>query len=162
MPGKFSANLDVLKADTDSAIRRMTRYQRGNKRKAELAVVISASISAATTISIGLSSLIPVCSTIFQSAAMVLSASLTIVIAWGGLHNHKRQWMLQSSVINALYRIQTEIKHLEASPQIDQAAVDTLYGCYRAAIDEYGSQGNDFWGDDRRSSAVAGSDGTAT
>jgi hypothetical protein len=158
MTKPLSANLNILKADTESAIARIGQYRRENKKKAELVVLAGAAISALTTIAIGMSSVVPSCSALFQGAALILSASLTILTAWDGLYNHKRLWLLQAGVLNSLYQIQTEIKHLEASGQIDQDAVDALYLRYQAAFDEYNSQWTEMRADDRQPVPDAGNE----
>lgn len=152
------ASLDVLKADIATAIARLSVYRRGNKRKAELIVVASAAISAVTTISIGLASLVSSQSTCFQIVALAFSTSLSVLTAWDGLYNHKRLWLLQAGVINALYQVQTDIRHLEASNNVDQAAINELYARYKAAFNEYHSQWNEMRTDEHATAKPATKD----
>lgn len=134
------ANLDVLKSDLADSIARLTEYRRDNKTKADRVVFWGAVISASTTVSIGLGGLIASGSLFFQGLALLLSASLTVLTAWDGLYNHKRLWIIQASVLNELYQIQTDIRHLEASNALDQNAVNELYDRYQSAFEEYNAQ----------------------
>ena len=158
MAERVPASLDIVKDDTDKAIDRLSQYRRSNKKKAEFVVVSSAAISAATTIAIGLTSLISSWSVVFQSLALMLSASLTILTAWDGLYNHKRLWLIQAGVLNSLYRIQADIRHLEKCDPIDQEAVNELYLRYQAAFDEYNSQWSEMRTDERSSSSKSNDD----
>jgi hypothetical protein len=134
------ANIDVLKSDLADSISRLTEYRKDNKRKADRVVIWGAAISGSTTVAIGLGGLIADYSVYFQAIALLLSASLTVLTAWDGLYNHKRLWNIQASVLNELFQIQTDIRHLEASGAVEQPTVDALYHRYKSAFDEYHAQ----------------------
>lgn len=136
----ISADINVLKTDVKEAIQRLSAYRRGNKKKAMFVVILSASISASTTVAIGLAAVWSSGSEFFQGSALLLSASLTVLTAWDGLFNHKRLWLLQAGVVNSLYRIQTDVRHLEATDPGNQKAVNELYEKYKSAFAEYNSQ----------------------
>ncbi|MCP3908059.1 MAG: SLATT domain-containing protein, partial [Oceanicoccus sp.] len=113
---------------------------RGNKKKAEKVVLVSASISAMTTISIALASQFKNLTPLFQSIAIILSASLTILVAWDGFYNHKRLWLLQAETVNRLKEINTDIRHLEATGSIKQSTIDQLYIRYKEAFGDFNNQ----------------------
>lgn len=140
MMASIPANLDVLKTDLSNSITRLAKYRKDNKNKADRVVFWGAVISGSTTVSIGLGGLLAEDSVYFQALALLLSASLTVLTAWDGLYNHKRLWIIQASVLNELYQIQSDIRHLEASGAVEQSTVDALYQRYQSAFDEYNAQ----------------------
>lgn len=140
MAKTINANLSILKKDIEHALKRLVGYRLENKKKAEIVVVATATISAATTIAIGLIPLWDRGEAAFRVIALVLSTSLTVLAAWDGLYNHKRLWLLQAEIVNKLYDILDDIKHLEATGAVDQEALNELYVRYKAAFGEFNSQ----------------------
>ncbi len=136
----MNANLEVLKKDINSSLDRFLKYRRGNKKKAEYVVIASASISAATTLFIGLGSIWDNYVSYYQALALFFSASLTIITAWDGFYNHKRLWLLQADIITRLYDISSDIKHLEASGKPTYESVNELHTRYKAAFREFNEQ----------------------
>jgi len=146
----MDANLDVLKQDLKNAISRNTAYRRENKKKAEKVVVVSAGLSAVTTLTIALSSIFESMSPLFQTIALLVSGSLTVVTAWDGFYNHKRLWLLQADILNKLYEIDTEIRHHEANNTITQEIVNTLFARYQSAFHEFNAQWKEIRTDENR------------
>lgn len=144
----MDANINVLKQDVNSAIDRLSTTRYKNKKKAEYVVIWSAGISAVTTITIGLSSLVGDWSKLFQGIALTLSASLTVLAAWDGFYNHKRLWLLQADIVNRLSDIKSDIKHLESKSEPGQESVNELYVRYKAAFREFNDQWKDLRAED--------------
>ena len=161
MSSQVPVSLEILKKDTSAAINSLRTLRRGNKKKAEYVVLGSAGISAVTTICIGVTSLAGSWGPIYQSAALILSASLTVLTAWDGLYNHKRLWLMQASIVNNLRQIQTDIRHIEASGDTDPEVLSELYSRYRNAFEEYNAQWSEMRTDDDPSNATSPPDPAA-
>jgi len=148
----MNANIDILKKDINLSLENLRKRRRGNKKKAEYVVVASAVISAVTTISIGLSSLVETWSSIFQGIALILSASLTIIATWDGFYNHKRLWLLQADIVNRLQDIKSDIRHLEANGKPNQQSINDLYSRYKSSFREFNEQWKDLRAEDNSQS----------
>lgn len=161
MRPQIPVSLEILKKDTSTAVARLKTLRRGNKKKAEYVVLGSAGISAVTTICIGVTSLANSWAPIYQSAALILSASLTVLTAWDGLYNHKRLWLMQASIVNSLRQIETDIKHVEASGELDSEVLAELYTRYRHAFEEYNTQWSEMRMDDEPANGTSPPETTA-
>ena len=145
---ELPANLEILKKDLGDSLSSLRKLRRGNKKKAEYVVIAAAAISALTTVSIGLISLVSNWSPFFQILALILSASLTVLTAWDGLYNHKRLWLLQAGIVNNLRQIETDLKHVEKLQDVDQNLINELYLRYRNAFEQYNLQWQEMRMDD--------------
>ena len=104
--------------------------------------MITAILSALTTIFIGLSQYFPVNSQlpkILSGIALVTSGSITVLSAFDGLFNHKKLWISYVSSLVQFYELQTDIKHYKASGENSQEILDKFYIRYKEILGEVNS-----------------------
>ena len=138
----IKANLDILERDISDRISSFSYYRDNNKTKAFWIVMITAILSAVTTIFIGLSQYFPANSgwpKILSGIALVTSGSITVLSAFDGLFNHKKLWISYVSSLVQFYELQTDIKHYKSSGEESQEIVDKFYLRYKEILGEVNS-----------------------
>src|SRR5436853_1666999 len=91
---EIDADLILLKKDLNNTMKDIREKKENDKSKTTIVATYGGLVSALTTVLIGLSSYISNYATYFSIAALVTSASLTVVQAWDRLFNHKRLWII--------------------------------------------------------------------
>lgn len=78
---KINASLNLLKEDLNTTINRLEKRKEEDKKKTTYTTAFGGVVSGLTTVLIGLSAYLKELSTYFSIAALITSASLTIVQA---------------------------------------------------------------------------------
>jgi len=136
---KVEANKDLLKSRLTEMIRKIKGQKNQDKGIAAFVVTYGALISALTTVLIGLSSYLSNFALYFNIAALITSATVTVIQAWDKLFNHKRLWIIQSEVINRLKELNEDLAHLEASDKLGQNEANECYERYKEIMRKWNS-----------------------
>lgn len=116
----IKADLYQLKEDIDYEIKVTKANQKKDKRKSTFISVYSGLISALTTFCIGLNPYVPEDNRAYLiGLSLFTSATLTVILAWNRLFNHKSLWINSAIKLSELYDLNTDIKHSENSKSID-------------------------------------------
>jgi hypothetical protein len=127
----IDADLGLLKENLDNEIKKLDSRKREDKLKATFVVTYGAFVSGLTTVLIGLSSYLSKYEIFFSIAALVTSASLTVIQAWDKFFNHKKLWIIQAEVLHGYEEIREDISHLEKANRVDQNAINECYERYK-------------------------------
>jgi|APFre7841882724_1041349.scaffolds.fasta_scaffold00965_11 hypothetical protein len=128
---EVNADLDLLKKKIEQTISNFQKWKSEDKRKTTFVKTYGGLVSGLTTILIGLSSYLPDNVKGFSIAALITSASLTVVQTWDNLFNHKRLWLIEAEALAGFYELRGDLLHLEASGTIDQNAINICYERYK-------------------------------
>jgi hypothetical protein len=140
---EIDANIEQVKLDVARQIQRMKDGRINDKRKSAFVAIYTGVVSSITTICIGIVSFIPESySNIFGLISLLTSASLTVVIAWDSIFQHKKLWVNTATALNEFYELDTDIRHLEANPNgITQTLTNQIYERYKKILKD----NNDRW-----------------
>lgn len=136
---KVDANKDLLKTNLDTIINKIKGRKEQDKRKTAFVVTFGAVASALTTILIGLSSYLSSYAIYFSIAALITSATVTVIQAWDKLFNHKRLWIIQADVLNGFKELNEDIHHLEAGGKLGQNEINECYDRYKEILKKWNS-----------------------
>jgi hypothetical protein len=128
---KIDADLPLLKKSLDIEIEKLNSRKKNDKLKASFVVTYGAFISGLITVLIGLSSYLSKYEIWFIIAALITSASVTVIQAWDKFFNHKKLWIIQAEVLHGYEEIREDISHLEKTNRIDQNAINECYDRYK-------------------------------
>ena len=132
----INANLSVLEQDIETRIAKFKNVSQVNKQKTHFFVMSTAILSSLTTVMIALSQYANSYTVYLSAAALLISASLSILTAWDGLYNHKKLWTSYVTALTQLNELQADIKHLKANGEIEQTITNLLYARYKTIIGE--------------------------
>lgn len=130
---KIDANIEQVKSDVAARIKWAQSSRNDDKKKSAFVAVYMGIVSAITTVCIGIVSFLPDgYSNAFGIISLLTSASLTVVAAWDGIFHHKKLWVNASKTLNALYELDTDIRHAEASASgVSQDQSNEFYERYK-------------------------------
>ncbi|WP_144734751.1 SLATT domain-containing protein [Acinetobacter oleivorans] len=133
----IKADLYQLKEDIAYEIK-VTKANRQNDRsKSTFISLYSGLISALTTFCIGLNPYVSGKYTAYLTGfSLFISASLTFVLAWNKLFNHKSLWINSAIKLSELYELNTDIRHSESSKSIDQNLLNNFYKRYKTIMND--------------------------
>jgi hypothetical protein len=139
---EFNADFNLLKQNLGETIQKLKKRKSQAKTKSTFIVVYGALASGITTILIGLStySVLGKYTTYLTIAALIVSATLTIVQAWDGLFHHKRLWIIQSQALYKFKNLSEDLSHIESTKQVDQGLVNDCYKQYKEIYDTWNSE----------------------
>ena len=64
-------------------------------------------------------------------AALIFSASLTVIQAWDGLFHHKRLWIIQTQALNKFRELNQDLLHIETTNNFEQDLINDCYKRYK-------------------------------
>jgi amino acid transporter len=142
---EINADFNLLKQNLAETIQKLQKKIKMSKTKSTFIVMYGALASGITTILIGLStySVFGKYTTYLTIAALIVSATLTIVQAWDGLFHHKRLWIIQSEVLNKFKNLSQDLSHIESTKQFDQGLINDCYKQYKEIYDTWNSEWSD-------------------
>jgi len=133
---KIDADIEQVKSDVTEKKMRMKAYRKSDKRKSAFVAVYMGVVSAITTICIGIVSFLPdIYSNSFGIASLLTSASLTVLLAWDGIFNHKKLWINSAKAFDELDELDLDIRHVEASSsEVSQDQTNEFYERYKSIM----------------------------
>jgi amino acid transporter len=139
---EINADFNLLKQNLAETIQKLQKKIKMSKTKSTFIVMYGALASGITTILIGLStySVFGKYTTYLTIAALIVSATLTIVQAWDGLFHHKRLWIIQSEALNKFKNLSQDLSHIESTKQFDQGLINDCYKQYKEIYDTWNSE----------------------
>ena len=140
---KVDANKERLKSKLVENIQKIKGRKNQDKAIAAFVVTYGAVISALTTVLISLSSYLSDYSLYFNIAALITSATVTVIQAWDKLFNHKRLWIIQAEVLNGLKELNEDLAHLEANNKLGQDETNECYERYKEIMRKWNSDWKD-------------------
>ncbi|WP_445536308.1 SLATT domain-containing protein [Acinetobacter sp. G18] len=133
----INADLYQLKEDIAYEIKVTKANREKDRDKSTFVSIYTGLISALTTFCIGLTPYVSEDYTNFIGGfSLFISASLTVVLAWNGLFNHKSLWINSAIKLSELYDLNTDIKHSESSKSINQNLVNNFYKRYKTIMND--------------------------
>jgi hypothetical protein len=132
----INAALEILKADIKNHIQWKSANRVDDKRKSMLVAVYVGAVSAVTTVSIGLGSLLPEYKSLFGIVSLLTSASLTVVSAWDGMFHHKKLWVSNVRTLSDLYELESDVRHAESTNCTSQPEVNEFYQRFKKILRE--------------------------
>lgn len=109
-----------------------------NRHRAVFFKIAAASLSAMTTLLLGLKSspVFAECEHQLSAFALVFSAIVPILVAWDSFFDHRWQWVRFTSAHNSLFKLQDDLAYAEANKVLTPKALDVLYEQFRNAVDQ--------------------------
>jgi ABC-type bacteriocin/lantibiotic exporter with double-glycine peptidase domain len=127
----INANLELLKDNLNKTISKLEKRKDEDKRKTTFMIAFGGLVSGLTTVLIGLSAYVGELATYFSIAALITSASLTIVQAWDNLFHHKKLWIIQTDALGSFKELKEDISHFETNKNLDQVIFNECYERYK-------------------------------
>ncbi len=137
---QITADKELLKAQIKQALIKLKTRKEDDKTKTMFVVTYAAVISALTTILIGLSSYLSSYSIYFNIAALITSASVTVIHSWDKLFSHKKLWLLEVQIYRELKDLEEDIEHLEKTGNLHQENINECYVRYKQSIRKWNSE----------------------
>ena len=130
---EINADFNLLKQSLTETIKKLQKRKDEDKTKSTFIVMYGALASGLTTVLIGLSTyaIFGKYTTYFTIAALMISASLTVIQAWDGLFHHKRLWIVQAEALNKFKDLNQDLSHMETTKCFEQEAINECYKRYK-------------------------------
>lgn len=123
----MKVDAELLEQQIRDATANYEERRQHNKRISRSVLILCASISAITTVLIGLSAAVAdPYGRILGMIALGTSASVTVIGAWDGLFNHKKLWVLYTEHWIAMQDLLMDLEHAKKSGG-DDATYSRLY-----------------------------------
>ena len=85
---------------------------------------------------IGLSKYFPIFGDELQVSALLISAILTIVMAWDKLFKHKEVWLISARGVRNFYELNDDIEHAEKTESLTPELLKNFYVRYKSILKE--------------------------
>jgi len=130
---EINADFNLLKKNLTQAIQKLQKRKDNDKSKSTFIVMYRGLASGLTTVLIGLStySIFGKYTVYLTIAALIISASLTVVQAWDGLFRHKRLWIIQAEALNKFKELSQDLLHIETTKRFEQDLINDCYKRYK-------------------------------
>lgn len=133
------ADFGTLENDVTDQIHSFKKKRDRNRSWAFRVALMTSVLSAATTVVVGITGYWKEAAPVFNVIALVMSASVTVVLSLDRFFNHKKLWITYTGTLVQLYDLYADMKHLKAvCPDFNttdaKAAVDSFYGRYKSIL----------------------------
>ena len=136
----FEIDYDTLTADIDRQISSFQKWSKNDKSKTTAVTIVSGIASAVTTVAIGLVKFVPDgFSDVLQALALVVSAAVTVILAWDRLFQHKSLWLQNARAKRKFLALRDDLKHANATNSVNQELLKMFYSEYKAIFEERNS-----------------------
>ena len=118
-----------------------------NRKWANWTILFTASLSATTTVLIGLNQSSNNLK-ILSAIALITSAGITVVNAWDGVYQYRRRWVQSNDTLMKLYELRFDIEYAKnrSGDNLSSEAVDQFKKRYQDILRET----NEGWKEDRQ------------
>jgi hypothetical protein len=139
---EITADFNLLKQSLNQTIHNLQKRKNNDKTKSTFIVMYGALASGLTTVLIGLStySIFGKYTTYLTIAALIISASLTVIQAWDGLFHHKRLWIIQAEALSKFKDLNQDLLHIETTKSFDQELINDCYKRYKEIYETWNAE----------------------
>lgn len=130
---EINADFNLLRKSLTETIKKVEKRKNNDKSKSTFIALYAGIASGFTTVLIGLStySIFGNYTTYLTIAALIFSASLTVIQAWDGLFHHKRLWIIQTQALNKFRELNQDLLHIETTNNFEQDLINDCYKRYK-------------------------------
>jgi hypothetical protein len=145
MNGQETLPLKLIEKEIQERIDSFKQKVEFNRKWANWAILLTASLSAITTVLIGLNQSFNL--KILSAIALITSASMTVVNAWDGVYQYRRRWVQSNDTLMKLYELRFDIEYVKIrnGDNLSSEAVDQFRERYQNILRET----NERWQEDR-------------
>jgi hypothetical protein len=140
------STLEFIEAEIQARINSFKQKVEFNRKWASRAILFTASLSATTTVLIGLNQSSNNLK-ILSAIALITSASITVVNAWDGVYQYRRRWVQYSGTLMRLKGLKFDIEYakIKLGDNLSLEAVDQFKEIYQNILRD----ANEGWKEDR-------------
>lgn len=140
------STLEFIEAEIQARINSFTQKVEFNRKWTNRAILFTASLSATTTVLIGLNQFSNNLK-ILSAIALITSASITIVNAWEGVYQYRRRWVQYNDTLMRLKGLKFDIEYakIKHGDNLNSEAVDQFKEMYQNILKDT----NEGWKEDR-------------
>jgi Protein of unknown function (DUF4231) len=126
------SKVHYFKETLNQRIDSFKKFRQRSKQRAFLLKMLATSMSAATTIMLGLQGLEGESLVAVKNTALVFSAFVTLFSIWDGFFNYREQWIVYCSITSQLSNIRYRLEYMTAdqSNRFDEGEIDKLHDAY--------------------------------
>ena len=136
----FEIDYDTLTKDIERQIDNFQKWSKSDKSKTTTVTIASGLASAVTTVAIGLVKFVPDgFSDPLQALALIVSASVTVLLTWDRLFQHKSLWLQNARARRKFLALRDDLKHANATNSVNQELLKISYSEYKAILEERNS-----------------------
>jgi hypothetical protein len=130
---EINADFNLLKESLTETIKKLQKRKDNDKSKSTFIVLYAGIASGLTTVLIGLSTypIFGKYTSYLTIAALIISASLTVIQAWDGLFHHKRLWIIQAEALIRFKELSQDLLHIETTKRFEQDLINDCYERYK-------------------------------
>lgn len=127
--------LDFLKVSIAERLKNIDSKRIYYRRQAFSAYILTAVLSAITTILLGLK--IPELNEFVRISALVITTVITVISAYNAFFNNKELWIANNIARNRFYKLHFEIEYAEKAPDtISDEVVTGFKNSYQEILDD--------------------------